>query len=185
MPGCVGRDPNAPTRLPISPLQFRRAHATARRASAPAESQGCYGLINLLWFAAPGLFGHSVIRILGAVSAALGLNPHTAGLVIWQIAAPAVRTAAGLGVAAPWPFIQRLARSRIDEHGENKDCCQRSLMHGASSISLCCDVAELVSRALFLFHFDGLAVIAGKSRILGAPRSRRRSDFGPACLVVR
>ena len=38
--GRLGRDFGAPARLPLRPVQFRRDHAAARRASAPAEGQG-------------------------------------------------------------------------------------------------------------------------------------------------
>ena len=37
LPRCLGRDPRAPARLPLSPLQLRRDHAAARRASAQGE----------------------------------------------------------------------------------------------------------------------------------------------------
>ena len=37
LPRCLGRNPRASARLPLSPLQFRRDHAAARRASAPRQ----------------------------------------------------------------------------------------------------------------------------------------------------
>ena len=37
LPRCLGRDPRASARLPLSPLQLRRDHAAARRASAQGE----------------------------------------------------------------------------------------------------------------------------------------------------
>ena len=38
LPRCLGRDPRAPARLPLPPLQLRRDHAAARRAFAQGES---------------------------------------------------------------------------------------------------------------------------------------------------
>ena len=51
LPGCLGRNPRAPARLSLSPLQFRGNHAAARRASAPAEGARRIGLT----FVIPGL----------------------------------------------------------------------------------------------------------------------------------
>ena len=38
LPRRLGRDPGAPARLPLPPVQLRRDHAAARRASAPRQS---------------------------------------------------------------------------------------------------------------------------------------------------
>ena len=40
LPRRLGRNPRAPARLPLSPLQFRRDHAAAGRTFAQGESQG-------------------------------------------------------------------------------------------------------------------------------------------------
>ena len=44
LPRRLGRDPGAPARLPLPPLQLRRAHAAPRRAPAPPQGQGRDGV---------------------------------------------------------------------------------------------------------------------------------------------
>src|SRR5918994_1657016 len=39
LPRRLGRDPGPPARLPLPPVQFRRAHAAPRRAPAPPQGQ--------------------------------------------------------------------------------------------------------------------------------------------------
>ena len=41
---CLGRDPRAPTRLPLSAVQLRGDHAAARRTPAPAQGPGRDGV---------------------------------------------------------------------------------------------------------------------------------------------
>ena len=43
--GRLGRNSGAPARLPLRAVQFRRDHAAARRAFAPAEGEGRDGLV--------------------------------------------------------------------------------------------------------------------------------------------
>ena len=58
LPGCLGRDPRASTRLPLSPLQFRRDHAAPRRASAPRQGEGRDGVSGDCLVVGPDECGH-------------------------------------------------------------------------------------------------------------------------------